>query len=409
MSIDCRWHTNSIYYGMIETRNDSISISHNDVPPNLICFSHLRWNFVYQRPQHLLARFANHFNVFYFEEPVFTDDDDRLVISQTEDHVQVIVPHLKHGNERVAQRQESLIMEFFETSSINRYWFWYYTPMALAFSAAFKPELVVYDCMDELSAFKFAPPEMKKFEQDLLNKADLVFTGGHSLYEAKKNAHHSIYPFPSSIDKDHFAQARQSSDEPEDQRTIASPRFGFYGVIDERMDIDLLASVAGLRPHWQFVLIGPIVKIDPASLPKHQNIHYLGSKTYRELPRYLSGWDIALIPFARNESTQFISPTKTPEYLMGGKPVISTSIQDVIEPYGNKGLVEIADTAEQFIAAAERILSMKDRDSWLKKVDTLLATNSWSDTWSRMMKLIEDKFREKQLQLTNKKKEKEYV
>ncbi|MGZ3849477.1 MAG: glycosyltransferase [Flavisolibacter sp.] len=295
----------------------------------------------------------------------------------------------------------------FSNMQINRYFSWYYTPMALPFTEHLTPELVIYDCMDELSAFKFAPPELTTREKDLFKKADLVFTGGHSIYESKKNSHHNIHPFPSSIDKHHFGAARSVKKDPPDQEAIPHPRFGFFGVVDERFDIELLDKVAYARPGWHFVILGPIVKIDPATLPRHSNIHYLGGKKYEELPSYIAGWDVAIIPFAMNESTRFISPTKTPEYLAAGKPVISSPIRDVVSPYGDKKLVHIAADAEDFIKAAESELNKKRTNDWLKKVDAFLAFNSWDRTWGQMVRHIEDT-----MQVTaekNKLKEKIYV
>ena len=272
---------------------------------------------------------------------------------------------------------------------------WYYSPMALSYSNHLYPELTIYDCMDELSAFKFAPPELKEMETHLLSRADLVFTGGYSLYEAKKMFHHNIYPFPSSIDKSHFSKARHFVKDPEDQKAIPHPRFGFYGVIDERFHISLIDELSTLRPDWHFVLLGPVIKIDPASLPRKNNIHYTGGKHYNELPSYLSGWDVAILPFELNEATKYISPTKTPEYLAGGKPVISTSIADVVTPYGKQGLVYIADTAEQFIEAAEKIFSNKNKAEWNKKVDDFLANISWNKTWGKMCELIDEALQNK--------------
>jgi UDP-galactopyranose mutase len=244
--------------------------------------------------------------------------------------------------------------------------------------------------MDELSNFKFAPPSIKHLEKELFNKADIVFTGGHNLYLAKKDCHHNIYSFPSSIDKEHFIQARNKMDDPEDQALLPHPRLGFYGVIDERFDLQLIAEVAERKPEWQFIIIGPVIKIYPETLPRLSNIHYLGSKKYNDLPGYLSGWDIALIPFVINNSTRYISPTKTPEYLAGGKPVISTSIRDVVEPYGVNGLVHIADNADDFIQAAEKELNRTNNIQWLTSVDSFLSGNSWDKTWNQMVKLIED-------------------
>jgi glycosyltransferase involved in cell wall biosynthesis len=284
-----------------------------------------------------------------------------------------------------------LLTKLFADMSISDYIFWYYTPMSLTYSDHFKPKLIVYDCMDELSAFKFAPAGLKENERRLLKMADLVFTGGQSLFEAKKDLHSDIYPFPSSIEKEHFEKARTIDVDPMDQEAIPHPRFGFYGVVDERFDIELIDEVSQLQPNWHFVIIGPVVKIDPASLPKRNNIHYLGGKSYQELPNYLSGWDIAIIPFALNESTKFISPTKTPEYLSAGKPVISSSIRDVVSPYADEHLVHIADSAEEFVDAAKQELSVSDRLPWLSRVDEFLKENSWDNTWAQMMQLIKGK------------------
>jgi UDP-galactopyranose mutase len=243
--------------------------------------------------------------------------------------------------------------------------------------------------MDELSAFKGAPAALKRREAELLQRADLVFTGGYSLYEAKCHLHPNIHPFPSSIDPAHFRQARKWAIEPPDQTVIPSPRLGFFGVIDERMDQTLLAGVADARPDWQFIMIGPVVKIDPEQLPRRANIHYLGAKSYEDLPAYLSGWDVAMLPFARNESTKYISPTKTPEYLAAGVPAISTSIRDVVHPYGQQGLVKIADAVPEFVASAEELMGQGfDYLKWLEEVDEALAFNSWDGTWARMMELV---------------------
>jgi len=335
--------------------------------------------------------------VIFIEEPIYGEGTERCDINKTDENVWVVVPYLNHGHaeQENNRKRKELVDKLFTDLEINQYICWYYTPMSLDFSDHLKPALVVYDCMDELSAFKFAPAGLKENEEKLFKKADLVFTGGHTLYEAKKSRHPDVYPFPSSIDKAHFAQARKAGIDPEDQKSIPHPRFGFYGVVDERFDIDIIDQVAAQRPEWHFVIIGPVVKIDPATLPKKNNIQYLGGKSYDELPAYLSGWDIALIPFALNESTRFISPTKTPEYLSAGKPVISSSIRDVVNPYAENQLVRIADNAEQFISAAEQELAITDRQSWLSRVDEFLKENSWDNTWNQMMQLIDQKLAQK--------------
>jgi UDP-galactopyranose mutase len=284
--------------------------------------------------------------------------------------------------------QRDLLDDLIEREGIGEYIAWYYTPMALPFSEHLRPTAVVYDCMDELSSFKGAPAVLKDRESALLARADLVLTGGQSLYEAKRHQHQNIHPFPSSVDVYHFAQARRVTTDPADQAGIPHPRLGFFGVIDERMDVDLLADVAEARPDWHLVMLGPVVKIDRAMLPSRPNIHYLGSKTYQELPRYIAGWDVALLPFARNEATRFISPTKTPEYMAAGKPVVSTSIRDVVRPYGQQGLVRIADTVDEFVAACEAALA-EDPAARLRSHDVFLRQTSWDGTWTRMRHLVD--------------------
>ena len=370
---------------------------------DIVCFSHLRWDFVYQRPQHLLTRMADYFRIFYVEEPNFNAETDSYK-DVVQDNVHIIRMHLKgdHQEENINERQQRILRNLFITNKVSEYVLWYYTPMAMRISVGLDPVATVYDCMDELSAFRFAPPALKHLERDLLSKADLVFTGGHSLYAAKKHQHPNIYSFPSSIDKSHFIKARKFKTDPQDQASIPHPRFGFYGVIDERFDIELIKGVAEKRPDWHIVLVGPVVKIDPATLPGNTNIHYLGGKTYNELPAYLGGWDIAMVSFALNESTKFISPTKTPEYLSGGKPVISTSIRDVVETYGKNGLVHIANTPDEFIAVAEKELAQTDKRKWLQKVDRFIADDSWDNTISQMRKLLYEAISNRQLLLKRK-------
>lgn len=369
------------------------SILNANESADLVCFSHLRWDFVFQRPQHLLTRCARERRVFFVEEPIFGNGSMRLNMREAEGGVRVIVPHLPDGLRSEiainAVMREMLRLMFID-HGINEYVFWYYTPMALNFTDHFKPVATVYDCMDELSAFKGAHSQLPILEKQLFRKVDLVFTGGQSLYEAKRGEHPSVHAFPSSIDAAHFGQARTTVTDPKDQENIPHPRLGFFGVIDERFDIDLLDQVAKQRPDWHFVIIGPVVKIDPESLPKHANIHYLGGKKYDELPQYLAGWDVALLLFARNDSTRFISPTKTPEYLAAGKPVISTSIRDVVRPYGELKLVEICDTPGEFISAAEKILASPAQSEWLSKVDAFLKEISWDKTWRQMSNLISE-------------------
>ncbi len=370
---------------------------------DLVCLSHLRWDFVYQRPQHLLSRFARRRRVFFYEEPIFVDGETRLDISPREDNLFVLVPHISHAdreNRNVAAIQREMLDGVFDSENIKNFVLWFYTPMAMDYAANLQPLVTVFDCMDELSAFKFAPPELIENEKRLIEKADLVFTGGQSLYEAKKDKHARVFAFPSSIDAAHFNTARDIEEEPADQKPIARPRLGYCGVIDERIDVKLLGEAAKMRSDWQFVMIGPVVKISDEDLPRLANIHYLGGKDYQELPAYLSGWDVALMPFALNESTKYISPTKTPEYLAAGKPVVSTPIRDVVRPYGELGLVHIAETAEEFVAACEKALQENSQER-LKRADEFLAQISWDKTWAQIANLIDEAISPQGIKLAN--------
>src|SRR4051812_26059152 len=356
---------------------------------NIVCISHLRWHFVFQRPQHLLSRAAKNGVVLYVEEPVLGEGPARMEVTRDTTGVLIAVPHLP-ANLSLEEHhgwQQRLLADAIERHVPGEFVAWFYTPMALPFTHGLDAAAVVYDCMDELSGFAGAPPSLQRLEAELFKQSHVVFTGGHTLYEAKRASHANVHAFPSSVDVAHFARARRITRDPADQSAIPSPRIGFYGVIDERMDYELLAGVAAARPQWHLVLIGPTAKVDPASLPRADNLHYLGGKTYAELPEYIAGWDVAMLPFARNEATRYISPTKTPEYLAAGRPVVSTSIADVVKPYGQLALANIADDAPSFVAAVEAYLGADDR-AWARRVDAFLADLSWDRTWAAMQDLV---------------------
>ncbi len=357
-------------------------------PPDIVTLTHLRWDFVFQRPQHLLTRCGRRHRVFVIEEPVIDDGPPRLDVSVRQHGIHVVVPRFQaRPSGESAALQAQLLRGFFRDHRIADYVLWYYTPMAMEFTRDLTPRAVVYDCMDELAAFAGAPAAMREREQELLARADVVFTGGQTLYEIKRHSHPNVHAFPSSVDVDHFARGRVRQPDPNDQAHIPHPRLGFFGVVDERMDLDLLRRLSAARPDWHLVIVGPVVKIDPSVLPIAANIHYLGSKPYDELPSYLAGWDVALLPFARNDATRFISPTKTPEYLAAGKPVVSTSIRDVVRPYGIQGLARIADDPDEFVAAVEAALGEDSAERW-RQVDAFLTQTSWDGTWTRMYRLV---------------------
>ncbi|TPK85578.1 glycosyltransferase family 1 protein [Mesorhizobium sp. B2-4-13] len=356
----------------------------------LVCFSHLRWNFVHQRPQHILTLASMQQRVVYFEEPVFEELPQPLMrTSEASPNILIVTPVLPVGTSaaKADAVQRRFVQQTIASMPHSRLIAWYYTPMALRFTEYLEPDICVYDCMDELSAFKNAPPELRQMEKVLLHRADLVFTGGLSLFETKRHLHHAIYPFPSSIDVNHFHKARKPGKDPADQAGIPHPRVGYFGVIDERLDVDLVAQAAETMPDVHFVMLGPVVKIDAASLPRAENLHWLGGKAYRDLPDYLRHWDAGWMPFALNEATRFISPTKTPEFLAAGLPVVSTAIVDVVRSYGAAGLVEIADSDD--LETKLRSALSRPRQMLRQQVDAYLADTSWERTWNAMAAHIE--------------------
>lgn len=363
----------------------------------IVTYSHLRWDFVYQRPQHLLSRLAAGRRVLFIEEPIYEQDiKPRWELSRPASNVLVCRLHTPVGvgsfHDEHLPIMVPMVQQLLTDEGVSSYVAWLYTPLALPLAQAVSPapKAVVYDCMDELSAFLHAPPELLPREALLLEWADLVFTGGPSLYKAKLGRHPSVHCFSSSVDAAHFRQCQDPANEAADQRDLPHPRLGFYGVIDERVDLPLLDAMAQAHPEWQIVMVGPVVKIDPATLPQYLNLHYLGQRGYQELPSYLAGWDICTLPFARNDSTRFISPTKILEYMVAERPIVSTPITDVAEPYGE--IVYLGDTSEAFIGACEQALASGEAERGVRaeKMRAVLAQTSWDRTAQAMEQLISE-------------------
>jgi UDP-galactopyranose mutase len=348
----------------------------------IVVYSHLRWSSVTQRPQQLLSRISSSRRVLFFEEtqPADPHVPDSVELRYPLPNLMVARPILTGAaNAFDAARLAPIARRLLRWQDFATHIAWLYTPAALELAHAMSPELVVYDCMDELSAF----------ESELLERADLVFTGGPSLYRAKRPLHPRVRCFPSSVDASHF-QPREPLREPPDQSALTRPRLGFFGVLDERLDRALLDAVAEARPDWQIVMVGPVAKIDPRSLPARPNVHYLGQRPYESLPSYLAGWDVCLLPFARNCATRFISPAQTLEYMAAAKPIVTTPIRDVLEPYGR--WVEVAQDADAFVAACERLLAEEPhaRAERVRGMLACVAHTSWDDTAREMLKELRE-------------------
>ena len=359
-------------------------ISRGLAMPTIIVFSHLRWNFVYQRPQHLLSRLARHYRIVFMEEPV-PNGEDYLEHLTPAPNIEVLRPHTTSNvsgfhDDHLPVLQGQLA-HFLRERGIDDYLIWFYTPMALPLAAELQPRAVIYDCMDELSAFMNAPRQLIQRENALYQLADLVLTGGPSLFRSKRERHANVHCFSSSVDAAHFATAAQPdlADHPA-QAALPHPRLGYCGVIDERIDLELITAMADMHPKWQIVMVGPVVKISPDKLPQRSNIHWLGQQSYNDLPQFMAGWDICLLPFALNDATRFISPTKTLEYMAAGRPCVSTRIRDVAEPYGH--VIPIADTVLEFIDACEALLgeSSTQAASRAAQMQAIVAATSWDAT-----------------------------
>jgi len=360
----------------------------------LVVFSHLRWNFVFQRPQHLLTGLAAHYRVLFIEEPIQDEGEPWLEVTDGGAGISIARPRTPSASPGFADDQLALLgpmlTDHLCRQGIEDYVVWFYTPMAVPLLARLRPLAVVYDCMAELSACAGAPPQLREREAELMKRADFVLTGGPSLYAAKRQMHPRVLCLPSSVDAAHFWVEGRTGDDAMVQRAcelqgdIAEPRLGYVGVIDERMDLDLLRRLADADASWNVVMVGPIVRIDPQAVPRRPNLHWLGPQPYELLPRLIEGWSVGLLPFALNPSTRYISPTKTLEYMAAGKPVVSTAIKDVAILYGD--VVRIARTPDEFVAACAAALERPPR-AYRDRLLPMLASVARS-SWTRTAETI---------------------
>jgi glycosyltransferase involved in cell wall biosynthesis len=354
-----------------------------------IVFSHLRWDFVTQRPQHIMNRLAKSSQIIFVEEPIEPEDGEGGLVKmfKPSKNITVIQPLVQWSE--YTEKIGKFLRQHIRRQKWQKPRLWFYSPMFVEMAFEIPHSLIVHDCMDELSAFLGASPELLKNEHRLLEKADIVFTGGRSLYNSKKRLHDNVHCFPSSVDKEHFVQALLPKVKiPTEMRDIPEPRVGFYGVIDERVDFDLIAELAYLNPLVSFVMIGPVVKVDYAILPQRKNIYYLGGRNYSELPNYLKSFDIAMMPFALNKSTEFISPTKTLEFMAAKKPIISTAITDVAEVYPKE--VTIVQNSLEFTSAIRSYLneSASARRLRQRQQTNVVEKTSWDRTVAEMEKMM---------------------
>lgn len=366
----------------------------------IIVHSHLRWDFVWQRPQQLLSRLAQHAPVLFVEEAIHEDDraTPALDLTVPMKGIHRCIPRLpgalRHEPEDTLATVRSLVQQAIGRGGALAGQFaapvqWFYTPMpAPTMLGAFGERAVVYDCMDELSQFKFAPPELVERERLLVSRADVVFTGGYKLWQSKSRLHPNVHFFGCGVDSAHFAKARLSeTPRPADLPTDDAPILGYYGVVDERLDYALLDLLAARLPDAHVVVVGPIVKVDPAQLPKRPNLHWLGQKQYTELPAYAKQFDVALMPFALNEATEYINPTKTLEYMAAARPIVSTAVADVVRNF--TPIVRVARSRDGFVAAVRTTLACPEPELIARGIG-MAKDHAWESIVGKMRGHIAD-------------------
>ena len=379
-------------------KNVDLFGAHPSAEFSFIVHSHLRWDFVWQRPQQILSRLAQHHPILFVEEPIFGDfAGSSLDISYPHANVIRVVPYLDNNYapdyDRAARMVLVMLREQLKTNATLANLFrkrvqWFYTPMPTPIMLGEFNEMgVVYDCMDELAQFKDAPADLRNREHFLLKNADIVFTGGRNLYEAKSRAHANVHFFGCGVDIEHFGKARlPQTSIADDIKTFSAPIAGYFGVIDERLDYALIAQMAQAKPQWTFVMVGPVVKVDPNSLPQAPNIKWLGQRDYKELPNYVKAFDVCLMPFSLNAATQYINPTKTLEYMAANKPILSTAVADVIKNF--TPVVQVAYSPAEFVQRLEatRALSREMLDAGL----AMAGKASWDAIVATIRQLIKD-------------------
>lgn len=357
----------------------------------ILVFSHLRWDFVYQRPQHLLSRLARHYRIVVMEEPVFREGTAFLKSYSPAANVTVLQPHTPVPARGFDDSQMPVLKSLLAgiVGTLDDTIAWFYTPMALPLLPAIRPGLVVYDCMDDLTHGSAVPAQMREREQALLDVADVVFTGGPSACAAKRAQHANVHCIPSSVDLPHFSQSLDRGLAHQSQLGLRSPRMGYFGVIDERFDMGLLKEIADARPQWDVVIVGPMLNIAPSALPSNPNIHYMGKANYYELPRYLAAWNVCLMPFALKPCTSLLSPVKVLEYMAAKLPIVSTAINDVVTQYGR--IISIARSAQEFIDACDAALAMppERRARMASQMGAVVRSTSWEATVKTVCALLQ--------------------
>jgi glycosyltransferase involved in cell wall biosynthesis len=378
----------------------------------IIVHCHLRWDGVWQRPQQFLSRLSQRHRVLFVEGPNLRESDEaptcELLPVSAYPNVTVLrtfFPSSRfHDGQWVDSERCRLLQEALRgplAGKFDRPVQWFYDPMAApAHISKFHERAVVYDCMDELSQFKFAPPEIITRERELLAKADVVFAGGRRMCQSKSRFNPNCHFYGCGVDVKHFSQARAAQTEVPQDIQFGEGTFvlGYFGVVDERLDYELIGKLAEANPHWHVAIIGPACKVDPSHFPQHPNLHWLGRREYAQLPAYTKGFDVCLMPFAMNEATEYINPTKALEYMATGRPIVSTPVPDVISNFGK--VVKIASTHEEFIETCRNETLQPDESAIARGIQ-MAEENQWETIVQKLEGHIADVFEKKESRAGN--------
>jgi glycosyltransferase involved in cell wall biosynthesis len=371
----------------------------------IIAHSHLAWDWVWQRPQQFLSRLSRKHRVLFIETRA---PDPALVAPLAKCETLENFPNLTvlriqfpswrwEDADYVDLERRNLVQQALAGPLAGKFddaVQWFYDPMAVkAFAGHLGEVATVYDCMDELSQFAGAPVELVEREAALLARADVVFAGGRRLHEAKSRHHSNCHFYGCGVDREHFGKARHPQTVvPPDLSHLPKPVLGYFGVVDERLDYDLIAALADANPRWSVAMIGPVMKIEEHVLPRRRNLHWLGGRDYSQLPAYCKGFDVCLMPFARNKATEFINPTKALEYMATGRMIVSSAIPDVVRNFGD--IIKVASGHEEFISLCQQALSSCDSDA-IERGLSLAAENSWDSIVSRLEMHIDEVLQQK--------------
>lgn len=367
--------------------------------PVLLVFSHLRWGFACQRPQQLLSRLAGRWRVVVVEEPRHAPGAMRLEIFEAAPHLTVLTPHTPVDAEGFQDSQTAalkwLLRQYVDARGLHLDAIWLTTPMALPLANAMGADCLVYDCMEEPSAGSSTPMLVRQREAALMHQAALVLAGGPALFKVRKSLHTHAHCLPSGVDMAHFSPVKLKPTGPlvrrahELQSGLPRQRLGFAGIIDARLDLNIITALAESHPGWSLIMVGPIVGLDAARLPRRPNIHWLGPQSYELLPYLMAGWDLAMMPFVLDESTRFLNPVQALESMAAGLPVVGTPLLDVQALYFPT--VTIA-SPEGFVAACEDVLAEGTLERCARLVDIArrAVRHSWEDTADTVHELLEE-------------------